>query len=91
MTALPLKNGFCNSFVSLRALRQQLGVEQKDFLRLAGDAQNLYRYGAVRKGDKTRDLNKPSRELKKLQRSLVRYLFRHFGPGGNETLVPMLP
>ena len=57
---------------------RQLHVDRSDFLRLSLESPTLYKYGAVRKGDKTRDLDKPSRDLKALQKSINRLLLRRY-------------
>ncbi len=72
-----IRPGYCKSFVSLRNFCHLVKVDQKEFLTLAATSQELYRYGAIRTGSKTRDLNLPSKELKSVQRALVRRLFRN--------------
>lgn len=76
--SLPLKNGCCNSFVSIKALCRQLHIDRGTFFHLSQESQSLYTYGAIRKGDKTRDLDKPSRELKALQKAINRLLLRRY-------------
>ena len=76
MTEIPLKNGFCDSFVSLRALCRQLDIDQPSFRRLSRDAESLYKHTTPEINGKTREIDNPSRELKRLQRSIARRLFR---------------
>lgn len=75
---MALKHGFCNSFVSLRALTRQLGTNNEEFLRLAREAQELYRLKLHRSGSKVRELFIPSDELKHLQQRIDQRLLRAY-------------
>ena len=71
-----LKHGYCNSFVSLRALTSQLGTNNAEFLALSGVAQACYSEIAIKTGSKVRILNVPEERLRRLQKQIDRRLLR---------------